>query len=243
MPPNTTGVAGQVVAEGDGCLIVRFGSAIDLAVNRRVQAFATRLMAAGVEGVLDVVPAFTTVAVHYRPAAFEAPADGMPFDALRVRIEALLAAVADEAPSPPRSVEIPVCYGGEHGPDLDAVAAACGCTPAEAIKRHGASPHVVGMLGFAPGFAYIAGLDERLAVPRRATPRTRIPVGSVAIAGSQSAVYPLETPGGWNLIGRTPLAMFDIARDPPCLLQPGDEVHFVPITPETYAALSATVPP
>jgi KipI family sensor histidine kinase inhibitor len=142
------------------------------------------------------------------------------------------------AASAPRVVEVPVCYGGEFGPDLEEVAATCGLAVAEAIALHGASPHVVYMLGFAPGFPYIGGLDPRLAVPRRATPRAKVPAGSVAIARDQTSIYPNESPGGWNLIGRTPVALFDMNADPPCLLQPGDRVRFVAVSARQYDAIA-----
>ena len=139
-----------------------------------------------------------------------------------------------------RVVEVPVCYGGDFGPDLAEVAVACDLTPDDVIARHAPSPHVVHMLGFAPGFPYMGGLDARLTVPRRATPRTAVPAGSVAIARDQSAIYPFEAPGGWNLIGRTPLRLFRPTTQPPCLLEPGDEVRFVPISSVQYHRLKET---
>ena len=134
---------------------------------------------------------------------------------------------ADQFVPDVRTVEIPVRYGGDEGPDLAGVARACGLAPREVIARHAAPAYVVSFLGFVPGFAYLDGLDPGLSVPRRAQPRTRVPAGSVAIAGAQSAVYPLESPGGWNLIGRTGLRMFDPSREPFALLEPGDVVRFV----------------
>lgn len=220
---------------GDRCLIVEFGTRVDPEIGRTVRAFAARLLDEPLDGVLDVVPAFTTVALHYRPEAF-AGAE-LPHVQLRRRLEAMLARGVVTQSVAARVVEVPVCYGGEFGPDLDAVAAACALTPDEVIRLHGASPHVVYMLGFAPGFPYIGGLDAQLAVPRRATPRTAIPAGSVAIARDQSVVYPLQTPGGWNVIGRTPLRLFDPDSEPPCLLQPGDDVRFVPVSPERFGEL------
>ena len=133
-------------------------------------------------------------------------------------------------------VDVPVCYGGEFGPDLDEVAVLRELTPQQVIELHAASPHQVYMLGFAPGFPYLGGLDPRLEMPRRATPRTKVAAGSVAIAREQSAIYSIETPGGWNLLGRTPLRLFTPEADPPCLLQPGDNVRFVPITAEQFRA-------
>lgn len=216
----------RIVPLGDRCLIVEFEPRVDAQINRRVRSLAQRLLAQPPAGVVDVAPAFCTVAVYYRP---ERLAPGVePFQQLRLQVEALLQAglQADEAPV--RVVRVPVRYGGEYGPDLDAVADACGMTPADVILAHAASDHIVYMLGFSPGFPYLGGLDPRLSVPRRPTPRTHIPAGTVAIARDQSAIYSYETPGGWNLIGRTPLKLFDPLAEPPCLLQPGDRIRFEP---------------
>ena len=223
----------RIAPTGDRCLIVEFGQRADTAVNRIVHAFARRLDDLSIKGIVDVAPAFTTVSIHYRPECFG-------YEALRERMNDLLAQGIPQHPGLERQVEIPVCYGGACGPDLDEVATACGCTSAQVMERHIASPHRVAMLGFVPGFPYITGLDPSLSVPRRATPRTRVPTGTVAIAGSQTGIYPFETPGGWNLIGRTPLPMFDLGRASPCLLQPGDLPRFVSITLEEYLGAQGT---
>ena len=237
--PNLPGNdSGCVIAPlGDRALVIEFGQRVDRAISARAQALTQQLLREPIAGVTDVVPAFTTVALHYRPEAFaggEAP--HAPYAQLRALVEAILARGVALEQASTRVVEVPVCYGGDCGADLAEVAAACGLTPDELITLHAASPHVVFMLGFAPGFPYMGGLDARLAVPRRATPRTNVPAGSVAIARDQSAIYPLEAPGGWNLIGRTPLRLFNPAAQPPCLLQPGDEVRFVPISREQFRA-------
>lgn len=222
---------------GDACLIVEFGQRVDAAINARVHDFAAHLLAGlqsgALPGIVDVVPAFTTVALHYRPEAFASEhSSESPYETLRQRIEALLTQGIPRQQGTQRTVEIPVCYGGAHGPDLEEVAHVCGITPQQLIDRHIASAHRVYMLGFVPGLAYIGGLDTRLAVPRRSTPRTQVPAGSVAIARDQTCIYPLASPGGWNLIGRTPLRLFDADQSSPCLLQPGDAVRFVPISAE-----------
>jgi inhibitor of KinA len=227
----------RIVALGDRCLIVEFEARVDAAINRRARALAHRLLEQPPPGVVDVVPAFCSVAVYYRPERFgPGPA---PFQQLRRQVEALLDAGVGTTEVPERVVRVPVCYGGEYGPDLEEVAQACGMTPAQVILAHIASEHLVFMIGFSPGFPYIGGLDPRLAVPRRATPRTRIPAGTVAIARDQSAIYSYETPGGWNLIGRTPMRLFDPLGDPPCRLQAGDRIQFVPISPEEFASPAA----
>jgi inhibitor of KinA len=212
---------------GDRCVVVEFEQKVDAAVNRQARSLAHALTLQPPPGVLDVAPAFCSVAVFYRPEAY-APQPS-PFQQLKARIAALLAAGIADDEVPARAVRIPVCYGGEHGPDLAEVARACGMTTDEVISAHVASDHVVFMLGFSPGFPYIGGLDPALSVPRRATPRTRIPAGTVAIARDQTAIYSLETPGGWNLIGRTPLRLFDPKGEPPCRLQPGDRIQLAAI--------------
>lgn len=229
--------AWHIAPLGDRALVIEFGQRVDRDISARARAVAGHLLRTPLPGVTDVVPAFTTVALHYRPAAFAA--GEAPYEQLRRQVEAILAGGVGSERSAMRVVEVPVCYGGEFGPDLDEVAAACALTADDVIALHAASPHVVFMLGFAPGFPYLGGLDARLSVPRRATPRTAVPVGSVAIARDQSVIYPLETPGGWNLIGRTPLRLFRPHSEPPCLLQTGDEVRFVAIAPERYRELEA----
>jgi inhibitor of KinA len=223
---------------GDRCLIVEFGQRVDPEINRTARSVADHLLAHPIEGVVDIVPAFTSVAVHYRPEAFsDSSTHDPPYQRLRRQIEAILAQGVVRQSDVARLVEVPVCYGGDFGPDLAGVAAACGLTPEQVIELHGASPHVVYMLGFAPGFPYLGGLDPRLAMPRRTTPRTKVPAGTVAIAREQTAIYSLETPGGWNLIGRTPLKLFTPQANPPCLLQLGDRVRFVPIPLEHFRTL------
>jgi inhibitor of KinA len=237
-PVDPTRLSPRIDAVGDRCLLIGVGDTVDPATSQRVFALVRRLKERPIPGVLDIVPAFTTVALHYRPELLGAA----PFEALRDAVLERLAEPLDAAASAGRSIDIPVCYGGEFGPDLDDVAAACGLSAEQVIERHMQSAHRVYMLGFAPGFPFIGGLDPALKMPRRASPRTRIPPGSVGIARDQSCVYPLETPGGWNLIGRTPVRLFDPAANPPCLLAPGDRVRFVRIDEPTYQTLLEAQP-
>jgi inhibitor of KinA len=233
---SSTEAAWQIRPMGDRSLIVEFGQRVDPEINQTVRSVAEYLVTHPIPGVVDIVPAFTTVAIHYLPEAFANTLP--PCERLSRHVESILSQGIARTPGARRVVEVPACYGGEFGSDLQEVAAACKLTPAEVIGLHSASRHIVYMLGFAPGFPYLGGLDERLAMPRRATPRTRIPAGTVAIAREQTAIYSVEMPGGWNLIGRTPLALFDVNADPPCLLQPGDEVRFVSISPQQYREMA-----
>jgi len=213
-------------ALGDRALLVTFGNRIDPRLNDQVHALAERLREASLPGLVDLVPAYASLAVHFEPGAWQ-ERDGSPFDALCAALEPLLAHRETTTPKHSRKVEIPVRYGGENGEDLAEVAAHTGLDPREVVRRHAGGIYRVFMLGFTPGFAYLGGMDSALAVPRRATPRTRVPAGSVGIAGIQTGIYPCESPGGWRLIGRTSLALFDPTAAAPCLLQPGDEVRFV----------------
>jgi KipI family sensor histidine kinase inhibitor len=226
----------RIHAQGDRCLLIVFGDTVDAETGRRCLAVASALRAAALPGVTDVVPSFVAVAVHYAPAADGA---GPTFAGLSGLIEALLARGIPAAGTAARDVEIPVCYGGEHGPDLEDVARAASLTPDEIIALHTRPGSMVFMLGFAPGHPYIGVHDARLNLPRRPSPRTAVPVGSVAIANRQTVIYPSRLPGGWNIIGATPLKLFDPGREPASLLQPGDRVRFVPIDPDTFARMRA----
>ena len=213
---------------GDACLVVRLGTGVDAVTSRAVAAATASLAAAALPGVVDLAPTSNTVAVVYDPLR-ACPGD------LSAAILARLRSLKGTAPATGAIVEIPVAYGGDDGPDLAAVAAHTGLDPEEVVRLHTTADHVVGMIGFAPGFPYLLGLPPALAIPRRATPRTRVPAGSVAIAELQTGIYPRTTPGGWHVIGRTPRAMFDARRDPPALLRAGDLVRFVPVAGPTRA--------
>lgn len=208
---------------GDSALRVALGESIDLALNRRVQALAGRLSQAAPPGVGEVVSAYASLTVHF---------DLMRIDYFEVKawVETLLDGLAEQPQHPARVVEIPVLYGGEHGPDLAFVAQHSGLTESEVVAIHSGGEYPVYMMGFTPGFAYLGGLDARIAAPRLPAPRSSVPAGSVGIAGQQTGVYSLESPGGWRLIGWTPLRLFDPSADPPTLLQAGDVVRFVAVS-------------
>lgn len=236
--PRRTDAPFAIEPLGESALLLRFGQGLDAATNTRVHAASAMLQSAQLPGIVDLVPAYATLALHFDPLAWA--------DANDDAVQAITAAVRSVLDAPPdtsrrsasRVVEIPVCYGGKDGPDLSALAHYAGLDSDEAITRHAAGDYRVAMLGFAPGFPYLIGLDPALAMPRRATPRTRVPAGSVAIGGEQTGIYPSELPGGWQLIGRTPLRLFDPRRDPPSLLVPGDRLRFVPIGRDEFVELA-----
>jgi inhibitor of KinA len=229
MPPSRY----SIQPLGDRALVIELAAAIDAEAAARARWLGDCVLAAGLPGVRDVVPAFCSLTVHYDPMQF-ASADGSPVEGIRRAIEAVLSEVPEPTEVPERSIEIPVCYGGRFGEDLEELARQHEMTPERVVELHAAASYFVGMLGFAPGFPYLAGLDRRLVTARRSTPRTRVPRGSVAIGGEHTGIYPLDSPGGWHIIGRTPLTLFDLDRDPPSLLQAGDKVRFVAILPEAF---------
>ncbi|MGC9395329.1 MAG: 5-oxoprolinase subunit PxpB [Anaerolineae bacterium] len=213
----------RILPVGETAFTVEFGDAVDAALNRRVHAFDAALRARPVPGLVETVPTYRSLLVIYDPQVRRA-------EAMRVALTDALDALAATADLPEgRLVEIPVRYGGKWGPDLADVAAHCGMSAQAVIDLHAQPVYTVAMLGFAPGFAYLLGLPEALATPRLATPRLRVPPGSVGIAGAQTGVYALATPGGWRIIGRTDLTLFDPAREAPFALQAGDRVRFIPL--------------
>jgi KipI family sensor histidine kinase inhibitor len=211
----------RVAAASDRSLLLVFGEEISAEAHRNVLRLAPLLQSA--RGVVNVHPAYASILVDFDPLAVGHR------DLERAAAE--LAARAAAAPVPePRTVEIPVCYGGEFGPDLEEVAALHGRAPEEVVAIHSGAEYLVYFLGFSPGFPYLGGMPESIAAPRLATPRRRVPAGSVAIGGRQTGIYPVASPGGWRIIGRTPLRLFQPDRDPPVLLRMGDHVKFIPIS-------------
>ena len=229
----------RILPQGDRCLIISFGERIDAGIGRTCLAAARKLRDARLPGVTDVVPSFVAVAVHYRPGG---QGQGPTYATLSEHIQALLAGGIPAGDAAGREVDIPVCYGGEHGPDLLEVARAAHLSPEAIIQLHSEPRSMVFMLGFAPGHAYLGVHDEKLNIPRRPSPRTAVPPGAVAIANRQTVIYPNRLPGGWNIIGATPLVMFDPAREPAALLQPGDTVRFVPIAPDEFDRIRGSQP-
>jgi len=228
----------KVEALGDCALLIQVGADASEQTALRVYAVVQHLLTDPLAGVLDVVGAVCTVALHYDPLRVGLMQDAQtPFDALAQQVAQRLSSFDAAAAAPAVEHKIPVCYGGDFGADLEAVAQAHGLTEAEVIALHTAPLYRVQMLGFAPGFAYLAGLDARIATPRKPTPRTRVPAGSVGIGGELTAVYPLDLPGGWHLIGRSPVRFFDPSSERPSLLVAGDRVRFEAVSAQEYGQL------
>lgn len=228
---------------GDRALLIEAGDTIDPETTARVAAVTARISKHPPPGVTDIVPAFSSVALHYDPDVLRDEAEGRaPYDAMVERLQSLLVDFEGKEPVEGRTFEIPVVYGGDHGEDLAPLAQACGLTEDKVIALHSATTYFAFSTGFAPGFAYLGTLDPQLRQPRRDKPRVHVPPGSVAVANGFTGVYPLELPGGWHLIGRTPWRLFDVSRDPPALLAAGDRVRFKPIAATEFDAAARKQP-
>jgi len=210
----------KIVPLGDVALLIQLGDEIDLTINQRVHMLATLVNASSLDGVIEAVPAYGTLLVHYDPLI-------LSFIQIKNDLRAKIVQVEENNAQKPRQVEIPVRYGGEFGSDLEFVASNCGLSVEDVIRLHSARTYTVYMMGFTPGFPYMGKLDGAIVTPRLPTPRTHVPAGTVAIAGFQTGIYPIDSPGGWRLIGWTSLRLFDLESEPPFLFSPGDEVKFV----------------
>ena len=217
---------------GDTSLSVEFGDEISETINAKIRAFQIALGDSGIPGIVEAVPTYRSLMVHYDPEAIR-------YAPLAERLRGLLDRLDQIAIPPSQVLEIPVLYGGEMGPDLEFVARHAGKTQEEVVGIHTSADYLIYMLGFTPGFAYLGGMSEEIAAPRLETPRVKIPAGSVGIAGSQTGVYPIDSPGGWQLIGRTPVRMYDPEREPPILPQAGQYIRFYPIDRAEFDRISA----
>jgi inhibitor of KinA len=221
----------RIVAAGDAALLIELASVIDPAVNERAVGLARSIRESDTPGIRDVVVGYASVTVYFDPLNVD------PLD-----LEDRIRHMVDDLPRHPHvegsPIDVPVCYGGEFGPDLPDVAAATGLSESGVITVHCGVSYRVYVVGFMPGFAYMASVDPRLALARRSTPRTRVPAGSVAIAAGQTGIYPVESPGGWHLLGRTHVKPYDPSRADPFLFRPGDRVRFRPITAAEFERAS-----
>jgi len=219
---------------GDRAVVVEYGDAIDEATNLRVRRLAAGLSARNDPGIVEIVPTYRSLMVHYEPLRLSrADVEAIVLDAEQH--------LADVTLPRPRVIDIPTVYGGDYGPDLDDVAAWAGMPKDEVVAIHCGREYLVYMMGFMAGFPYLGGLSPRIAMPRLPSPRTKVPAGSVGIAQEQTGIYPTETPGGWRLIGRTPVRIFDATREPPVLFEAGDYIRFVPATGEQTQRIAARI--
>lgn len=223
---------------GDQGLVVEFGNEINAQINSRVHSLARSLSTANQSGILEVVPTYRSLLVYFDPLQLSRSA---LIQLAKERLDAEATARTAQAEGAARVVRIPVCYGGEFGPDLDFVAQHNGLSPDEVIAIHTSVPYQVYMLGFTPGFPYLGGMSEKIATPRLEKPRVRIPAGSVGIAGSQTGFYPVESPGGWQLIGRTPINGFDANSSRPFAFAAGDYLQFKAVTLDEFSAIRREV--
>jgi inhibitor of KinA len=235
----------EIVPLGDSALIVRvrdeFEDASEQTLDAVLRAFQ-QIEDSAIPGVIEVAPAYTSIAVFFNPITVAKATETSDdvFDWVATRIRAAVAGVVDPgrtARSRLQTVEIPACYDPEFALDIDDVARRANISASEVIRLHSATEYRVACIGFVPGFPFLTGLPKKLATPRRDVPRKEIPTGSVGIGGAQTGIYPLRSPGGWNLIGRTPLRLFDPDKNPPTLLRAGDRVRFRAITREEFESL------
>lgn len=237
-PPPLPAAEVRLFPLGDAAIVLEFGDGIGRATHRAIAAFSGYLAGHPFVGLREYVPAFTTLTVYYDPWLVSEGGRVSPYEKVADLLGQMLpAAQTTAAVSPAATVEIPVCYGGEFGPDLAFVARHAKLLPEEVITRHTAPDYLVHMIGFAPGFPYLGGLDARLAAPRKAQPRQLVPAGAVGIAGPQTGIYSLPTPGGWQLIGRTPLRLFNPEWAQPSRLQAGQHLRFVAIGEDEFEHL------
>ncbi len=224
----------KMMPAGDSSLLIAFEQEVNPEINRKITSLVRLIRDQHIEGILDMIPSYCALLINYDPRM-------VSYKKLTERIERLLKMEVQATNERKRVFEIPVCYGGEFGPDLQQIADHAGMTVDEVISIHTSRDYLIYMLGFLPGFCYLGGLDERIHTPRLATPRIKIPAGSVGIGGSATGIYPLDSPGGWQLMGNTPVKTFDANREVPILLQAGDYIRFVPISREEYDSIKAQV--
>ncbi|MFH1227315.1 MAG: 5-oxoprolinase subunit PxpB [Planctomycetota bacterium] len=206
---------------GDCGLTVEFGNQISPELHLKVTRLLSALDQKPIPGILDLIPAYRSLHIQYDPLI-------IPPELLIQQIRAVQTSAQEIKSSVPRTVKVPVVYGGQAGPDLESLAEHHHLTAQEVIRIHSEADYLVYMIGFTPGFAYLGGMPERIATPRLKTPRLNVPAGSVGIAGAQTGIYPVQSPSGWHIIGRTALKLFNPADNPPSLLRPGDRVRFIP---------------
>lgn len=224
----------RIAAAGDSSILIEFEKEIRPDINQKISATVQLLKAQQTPGVIDIIPAFCSLLINYDPRVIS-------YGEMKKRMEDILKIDVKAGASRKKVYEIPVCYGGKYGPDIETIAENAGLSIEEVIEIHSSCDYLIYMLGFLPGFCYLGGLDERIHTPRLANPRIKINAGSVGIGGSQTGIYPLDSPGGWQLMGMTPVKTYDPNREIPILVEAGSYIHFFPIDEEEYDRIKELV--
>lgn len=221
----------KFIVAGDKSLVMEFGNAISPEINAKIRNMVAALDNLNLEGIDEIIPTYRSILILYNPLL-------LGFEELVEKLKEVEGSLRDVGGSEIRIVELPTVYGGEYGPDIEFVADHNNLTTKEVIEIHSSKDYLVYMLGFTPGFSYLGGMSEKIETPRLQTPRTKIPAGSTGIAGKQTGIYPIDSPGGWQLIGRTPVKLYNPLTEPPVLLNAGDYVRFVPVSEEEYLQIA-----
>lgn len=219
---------------GDSAFLIKLGNEISIEINKKIRALSIQISQSGIRGIVELIPAYNELMVCYDPLVIE-------FDLLLEKLKYIENNLDSTSLSPAQLIHIPVCYEPDFALDIKVVASANMLSVDEVIQIHSSSHYLVYMLGFTPGFCYLGGMDGRLTTPRKEVPRIKIEAGSVGIAGNQSGIYPIDSPGGWQIIGKTPIKPFDIRRQPQFLIEPGDYIKFDPISLKEYIEIQRLV--
>lgn len=224
----------KFIPAGDRSIVMEFGNSISPLINAKIRNMVKSIDETNTKGITEVIPTYRSIQIIYDPLE-------TGFDELVNSLKQLESSMVDGDVGQIRIVEIPTVYGGEYGPDIEFVAEHNNLSVEEVINIHTSSDYLLYMLGFTPGFGYLGGMSEKIATPRLQVPRTKIPAGSTGIAGTQTGIYPIDSPGGWQLIGRTPVKLYDPLGDPPVLLNAGDYIRFVHVSEKEYLNIAKLV--
>ena len=224
----------KILTVGDSSVLIEFGKEISPEINSRIATMVKLLKVQQIEGIVDMIPSFCALLINYDSRVIS-------YSKLKKRLEDVLKLDAESESIAAEVFEIPVCYGGKYGPDMTNLIEHSGLSEKEIIEIHSGSDYLIYMLGFLPGFPYLGGLDERIHIPRLASPRIKIPAGSVGIGGAQTGIYPLDSPGGWQLLGQTPVKTYDPERETPILFEAGDYIRFVPVSEKEFLDIEKQV--